>query len=53
MLAETTAILAGTSAMTWQQMLLATFAGSAPAAVLCALTGALAISLNGALVQVG
>lgn len=51
MLAETTAILAGASTMTWQQMLLATFVGTVPAAVLYALTGALVISLNSTLIS--
>lgn len=46
MLAETVAILAGTSSMTWQRMILASVAGSLPAAFLYALTGAVAISLN-------
>jgi uncharacterized membrane protein YdjX (TVP38/TMEM64 family) len=47
-LAETMAILAGASPMGWGRMLLATFAGSLPAALLYALTGATARSLDSA-----
>lgn len=43
-LAETTAILAGTSSMNWSRALLAGVAGSLPGALLYALTGALATS---------
>ncbi|MFN0112222.1 MAG: TVP38/TMEM64 family protein [Blastocatellia bacterium] len=50
LLAETTAIMAGASAMSWQRLTLASFAGSVPAALLYALTGAVAASFeNGAL----
>ncbi len=50
LLAETTAILAGASAMSWQRALVASVAGSLPAALLYALTGAVAASFqNGAL----
>lgn len=50
LLAETTAILAGASAMSWQRAMIASFAGSFPAALLYALTGAVAASFqNGAL----
>lgn len=45
-LAETMAILAGASPMGWGRMLLATLAGSLPAALLYALTGAAARSLD-------
>jgi uncharacterized membrane protein YdjX (TVP38/TMEM64 family) len=45
-LAETLAILAGTSPMTWPRMLLATLGGSLPAAIIYALTGATARTLN-------
>jgi uncharacterized membrane protein YdjX (TVP38/TMEM64 family) len=45
-LAETLAILAGTSPMTWPRMLAATLGGSLPAALLYALTGATARKLN-------
>ncbi len=49
-LAETVAILAGASALGWGRMLAAAFAGSLPAAVLYALTGAVAASFqNGVL----
>jgi 3-dehydroquinate synthase len=47
-LAETMAILAGASPMGWGRMLLATFAGSLPAALLYALTGATARNLDNA-----
>lgn len=45
-LAETLVILAGASPMGWGRMLLATLAGSLPAALLYALTGATARSLD-------
>jgi uncharacterized membrane protein YdjX (TVP38/TMEM64 family) len=45
-LAETLAILAGTSPMTWTRMLLATLGGSLPAALIYALTGATARTLD-------
>jgi uncharacterized membrane protein YdjX (TVP38/TMEM64 family) len=45
-LAETLAILAGTSSMTWGRMTLATFAGSLPAALIYALAGATARRLD-------
>jgi uncharacterized membrane protein YdjX (TVP38/TMEM64 family) len=45
-LAETLAILAGTSSMTWPRMLAATLGGSLPAALIYALTGATARTLN-------
>lgn len=47
-LAETLAILAGASPMGWGRMLVATLAGSLPAALLYALTGATARSLDDA-----
>lgn len=46
LLAETTAILAGASAMSWQRVIIASFAGSLPAALLYALTGAVAASFH-------
>lgn len=50
LLAETTAILAGASAMSWKRAFVASLAGSLPAALLYALTGAVAASFqNGAL----
>ena len=50
LLAETTAILAGASAMSWRRVIVAAVAGSLPAALLYALTGAVAASFqNGAL----
>lgn len=45
-LAETVAILAGASPMGWTAMIVATLAGSLPAALLYALTGATARSLD-------
>jgi uncharacterized membrane protein YdjX (TVP38/TMEM64 family) len=45
-LAETIAILAGTSPMTWPRMIIATLGGSLPAALIYALTGATARTLN-------
>jgi uncharacterized membrane protein YdjX (TVP38/TMEM64 family) len=42
MVAETMAVLAGTSPMTWKRLILATVVGSAPAAVFYALLGAAA-----------
>jgi uncharacterized membrane protein YdjX (TVP38/TMEM64 family) len=45
-LAETIAILAGTSPMTWPRMIVATLGGSLPAALIYALTGATARTLN-------
>lgn len=47
-LAETMAILAGASPMGWGRLLLATLAGALPAALLYALTGATARSLDNA-----
>ena len=50
LLAETTAVMAGASAMSWQRAAVASFAGSLPAALLYALTGSVAASFqNGAL----
>ncbi len=50
LLAETTAVMAGASAMSWQRAAAASFAGSLPAALLYALTGSVAASFqNGAL----
>lgn len=45
-LAETIAVLAGTSPMGWGRMTLATLLGSLPAALIYALTGAAAATLN-------
>lgn len=45
-LAETTAILAGTSSMGWGSLTLSTFAGLVPASLLYALTGAAAVQLD-------
>jgi uncharacterized membrane protein YdjX (TVP38/TMEM64 family) len=53
LLAETTAILAGASPMGWGKMLLSALAGSAPAALLYALTGATAKSFSSGVVMFG
>lgn len=45
-LAESIAILAGTTPMTWTRFLLASFAGYVPAAALYAVTGATAVRLD-------
>lgn len=51
LLAETTVIMAGASPMPWRRVMLAAVAGSLPAALLYALTGAVAASFtNGTLV---
>jgi uncharacterized membrane protein YdjX (TVP38/TMEM64 family) len=52
-LAETMAILAGASPMGWGRMFLSTFAGSLPAALLYALTGATARNLDNAALVFG
>ncbi len=49
LLAETTVIMAGTSAISWQRMALASLAGALPASLLYALTGATAASFNNSL----
>lgn len=50
-LAETTAIMAGASPMSWRQLMIAAVAGAMPAALLYALTGAIAASFtNGTMV---
>lgn len=50
-LAETTAIMAGASSMSWRQLMIAVIAGTLPAALLYALTGAIAASFaNGTMV---
>ena len=46
LLAETTAILAGASTMSWKRVAVASIAGSLPAALLYALTGAVAASFH-------
>jgi uncharacterized membrane protein YdjX (TVP38/TMEM64 family) len=53
LLAETTAILAGASPMGWGIMLVASVAGSAPAALLYALTGATAKSFSSGVIMFG
>jgi uncharacterized membrane protein YdjX (TVP38/TMEM64 family) len=53
LLAETTAILAGASPMGWGKMLAAAVAGSAPAALLYALTGATAKSFSSGVIMFG
>lgn len=46
LLAETTAIIAGSTGMTWRMTLVSTVAGSLPAALVYAMIGAKATSLN-------
>jgi uncharacterized membrane protein YdjX (TVP38/TMEM64 family) len=53
LLAETTAIIAGTSSMTWPRLLVASAAGSAPPALLYALTGATSRGLDNGFLMFG
>jgi uncharacterized membrane protein YdjX (TVP38/TMEM64 family) len=53
LLAETTAIIAGTSPMTWPRLLVASAAGSAPPALLYALTGATSRGLDNGFLMFG
>lgn len=53
LLAETTAIVAGTSGMAYREMFIAALAGSVPAAALYAFTGSIALELNSALWSFG
>jgi uncharacterized membrane protein YdjX (TVP38/TMEM64 family) len=53
LLAETTTIVAGSSAMPWHRMVVASFVGSVPAALLYALTGATAASFNNGVLTFG
>ena len=53
LLAETTSIVAGTSAMSWRTVTLASFLGSLPTALLYALTGATAMNFNNAALSFG
>jgi uncharacterized membrane protein YdjX (TVP38/TMEM64 family) len=53
LLAETVAILAGASPMGWGRMLLATLAGSFPASLLYALTGATSRSFGSGVLMMG
>jgi uncharacterized membrane protein YdjX (TVP38/TMEM64 family) len=46
LLAETTAVMAGASAMSWKRAAVASVAGSLPAAFLYALTGSVAASFQ-------
>lgn len=46
LLSETTAIMAGTSDMSYRQMFISSLAGTLPAAALYALTGSLAVTIN-------
>lgn len=51
LLAETTVIMAGASSMSWRQLMIGAVAGALPAALLYALTGAIAASFtNGTMV---
>lgn len=51
LLAETLAVVAGTSPMTWTELTLASLAGSLPMALVYAITGATAVTFNGALLS--
>lgn len=53
LLAETIAIMAGASTMSWRSMILATVAGSLPIALLYAITGATAANLDSVLLSFG
>lgn len=53
LLAETVAIMAGASAMTWRSLVLASFAGSLPPALLYALTGAAVADLQNTALMFG
>lgn len=53
LLAETTAILAGASTMSWQSAFVASLAGSLPAALLYAMTGAVAASFQNSALMFG
>lgn len=53
LLAETTVIAAGASQLTFKQILSAVIAGSIPASVLYALTGATAVSTNSTILSFG
>lgn len=53
LLAETVAIMAGTSSMTWRSLIVASFAGSLPPALLYALTGAAVANLQNTALMFG
>ena len=53
LLAETVAIMAGTSSMTWRSLIIASFAGSLPPALLYALTGAAVANLQNTALMFG
>ena len=53
LLAETTAIMAGASVMTWRSMILATLAGSLPVTLMYALTGATAANFDSIVLSLG
>jgi uncharacterized membrane protein YdjX (TVP38/TMEM64 family) len=53
LLAETVAIMAGASSMTWRSLIVASFAGSLPPALLYALTGAAVADLQNTAVMFG
>ncbi len=53
LLAETVAIMAGTSSMSWRSLVLASFAGSLPPALLYALTGAAVADLQSTALMFG
>jgi len=53
LLAETVAIIAGTSSLTWRSLILASIAGSFPSALLYALTGAAVANLQNTALMFG
>lgn len=53
LLAETVAIMAGTTSMTWRSLIVASFAGSLPPALLYALTGAAVANLQSTALMFG
>lgn len=53
LLAETTAVMAGASVMTWRSLFLAALAGSLPTALLYALTGATAANFDSMVLSLG
>lgn len=53
LLAETVAIMAGTSSMTWRSLIVSSFAGSLPPALLYALTGAAVANLQNTALMFG
>src|SRR6476619_5692923 len=53
LLAETVAIMAGTTSMTWRSLIVGSLAGSLPPSLLYALTGAAVANLQNAVLRFG